>query len=235
MFTRGPEREPLGAPERWSYVIFLAILLALFTAEVCYNYQPVKLTALFIVLFWVPLLALHEGGHAVVAYLLGWRVHRVVIGMGRTLGRFFVGRTPVEIRLVPVEGFVQPVPKNLRQVRLKSALIYFAGPGVELLLLVVVAAVAGPGNLLSASDDMGMLAAQSLCVTILAGAFFNLVPHQVSTPQGPVANDGLGIIRSFLLPESYFAQQIGLTYDADRDEWQSYDSADWWKRRDEED
>ena len=34
----------------------------------------------------------------------------------------------------------------------------------------------------------------------------------------------------FLLPESYFAEQVGLRYDPEAGAWQPPDSADWWKR-----
>src|SRR5947209_3064264 len=81
-------RGPLTPSERWIYIIALALFLGLLTAEVLINYQPVKLTILFFLLSWAPLLVLHEAGHAVVAALLGWRVERVVIGMGRVVGRF---------------------------------------------------------------------------------------------------------------------------------------------------
>src|SRR6516164_7525896 len=110
---RAPDRGSMTPGERWFAGIFLVVVLGLFAAEVITDYQPGKLAALFVVLFWIPLLFLHEAGHAVVAGLLGWHVGRVVIGMGRTVAHFHVGETLVEIRLIPFEGFVQPVPNNL--------------------------------------------------------------------------------------------------------------------------
>jgi hypothetical protein len=164
---------------------------------------------------------LHEAGHAVAAALLGWRVGRVVIGMGRPLGRFHIGRTLVEIRLFPVEGFVQPAPTNLRYPRLKSALIYLAGPGAELLLLAVVALAIGPDRLTTRTEEVGMLVAQSLAVAILFSAFVNLVPHTAAGQGGQmVANDGLGIIQSLFRPESDFAEQIHQRFDVPEDNWE---------------
>jgi hypothetical protein len=208
MDDRPGESEPLSAQDRWMSLVFFLIVVGLFVAEICVDYHPVKLTALFILLFWIPLLAVHEAGHAVAAVLLGWRVHRVVIGMGRPLIRFAVGRTPVEIRLFPVEGFVLPSPTNLTAPHLKSALIYFAGPGAELLVLAGLAAALGPTTLLSRTENMWLLVAQSLAVTILASAFFNLVPHYVLDARRQVANDGLGIIRSFLYSRADYARMI---------------------------
>jgi len=195
--------------------------MGLFTAEVVVNYAPGKLSALFFVFFWFPLLMLHEAGHAVMAGLLGWHVGRVVIGMGRTVTWFRIGTALVEIRLIPIEGFVLPVPRNLHAPQLKSALIYLAGPGAELLLLGAICAVMGSGKLLSQAESIAMLAVQSLCVAILASAFFNLVPHLATTQHGMVPNDGLGIIRSFLLPTAHYAAMIGKTFadEPEEEEW----------------
>jgi hypothetical protein len=71
MYDPAPQRGPLTPEEKWTGVIFLLIVLGLFTAKICTNFQPVKLSALFVLLFWIPLLALHEAGHAVVAALVG--------------------------------------------------------------------------------------------------------------------------------------------------------------------
>jgi hypothetical protein len=229
MFEPEIESEPMTPAERWFSVGFLLLLLGLFAAEICVNYHPTKLSALFVVLFWVPLLALHESGHALMAALVGWRIRRVVIGMGRPMFLFRVGRAPVEIRLVPVEGFVESTPRNLRMPQLKSALIYLAGPGIELLVLALLCAALGPATLLGEAPNLWILAAQSLAVAILVSAFLNLVPHFVTTPQGRIANDGLGIIRSFFRTERDYARQMeGSEFD-DPGDWQPYEPDDGWK------
>ena len=51
----------------------------------------------------------------------------IVVGFGRTIGRFRLGSLAVEVRMIPIEGFVIPAPRTLDHVRLKNALIYFAG------------------------------------------------------------------------------------------------------------
>lgn len=228
MFNAAHEKGPLTPGERNFTVFFATIVLALFVAEVVRDFKPIKLTILLILLIWIPLLALHEAGHAVVAALLGWYVGRVVIGVGRLVAKFRVGTAIVEIRLLPLEGYVLPQPRNLRAPRLKSALIYFAGPGAELLLLAIVAAILGPSTLLTHSENIGIMAAQALGVVVLFSAFCNLVPHAVDMPGGRVANDGLGIIRSFSLPDSHFAEMIAHPPDVETEEWAEED--DWGKR-----
>lgn len=208
MYDFGQEQRPLTPQERWAGGVFLAVLVGLFVAEVVHDYHPVKLSGLLIALFWIPLLALHEAGHAVAAAMLNWHVSRVVIGMGRIIGSFRVGCAAVEIRLFPVEGFVSSAPRDLRRPRLKNACIYFAGPGVELLLAVVILLVIGPDRLLTRTEDYGLIGWQSLAAASAAQGVLNLIPRSLRTPHGDIPNDGLGIIRSFRRPDRYYADMI---------------------------
>jgi len=230
MLGPAPKQGP-STPFEWWFTAILAVFFgALFVAMVVVDYEPRKMMLVFLVVFWMLLLPLHEAGHAVVAFLVGWYVGQVVIGWGRPLLKFSLGRATIEIRALPLEGFVRTVPRNMDLPRLKSALIYFAGPGVELILLAILAAAIGPSTLMAASDSYPMIAAQSLSLAIIVSAFVNLFPHSVVTEAGPIANDGLGIINSFLVPASYFSELAGTTYNDKEDQWESYDPADWWKR-----
>src|SRR5437763_522380 len=76
------------------------------------------------------------------------------------------------------------------------------------LLAAVLAIILGVDTLLTRTDHLGLLAAQSLAVAVLVSAFFNLVPHYINTPRGQIANDGLGIIQSFMRSEKDYARQI---------------------------
>src|SRR5271165_6442434 len=103
MFDPNSRRGTLTPEEARLCGIVTLVILGVMVAEVVYHYEPVKLSALLVILFWVPLLALHEAGHAVVAAMLGWRVGRVVIGMGQVVRRFRLRSALVEVRVIPVE------------------------------------------------------------------------------------------------------------------------------------
>jgi hypothetical protein len=235
VFDPDRERGPLTPSELGISVTFLVVALGLFAAEIFHNFQPIKLSALLVVLFWMPLIALHEAGHAVVAALLNWSVGQVVVGMGRTVRSFRLGRAIVELRLFPVQGFVRCVPRTIRLPQLESALIYFAGPGVELLLAAVILLLVGPTRLLTRTDDYLLIAWQSLALASVVQGVLNLIPTSIRSPSGEIPNDGLGIILSFLRPNSYYAQMAGATWNEREQEWDAWDSADWWKRRDQAD
>ncbi len=205
MYSPGPQRGPITGQERWTYGVFMLVVLGLFAAEVCTNYTPVKLSVLLFVLFWIPLLALHEAGHALMAKLVGWQVVQVVIGMGRSLGSFRLGSTSIEFQLLPLEGFVRSMPRNLNLPGFKNALIYLAGPGIELMLAAAILWANGPDRLLSPSDQYGTILWQSLALAATVGGVLNLVPHAVQTSSGRmIPNDGLGILLSLFRPASAY-------------------------------
>jgi hypothetical protein len=100
----------------------------------------------------------------------------VVIGMGQLVGSFRWDQAIVEIRLIPVEVFVRCVPTNLRSPQIKSAFICFAGPGIELLLALMVLLFVGTEQLFSRSDNYWTITWQSLALAATAQAVVNLIP-----------------------------------------------------------
>lgn len=203
------EKRPTTRGERWGLVLFGALVFGLFAVELLGSLQASKLTVLFMVGGWVAMLAVHQAGHAVMAAVLGWRVCRVVVGFGKTLAEFRVAGTPVEVRLFPASGFVVPAPRELAGARLKSALIYLAGPGTELSLVVLIAIVLGPERLLSGSEAIGVLLLQSLCLVALLGALLHLIP--LPTREG-AWTDGLGALKSLFAGDRYFQGLLGTPY-----------------------
>lgn len=208
MYEPGEEAGPLTSFERGFYTLLLTIVLGLFAAEIIRDYHPGKLAAFFFVLFWPPLVVVHELGHASMAWLLGWRVRRIVIGLNREVWRTNFGGCRVEWRLLPLGGYVLPSPGNLIAPRLKNALIYAAGPGVELLLLGVLVLALGPAVFLDYSEDLGVVALKALALVILYGAITNLIPLPITVGGKFAVSDGLGIIRSFTLSDDDFRSMM---------------------------
>lgn len=151
-----------------------------------------RLSVVFVALFWAPMLILHEAGHAVAARLVGWRVREIVIGFGRELWRWQFRGIQIRVKLAPVEGYVLPEPRDARHIRLKTLIVYAAGPAAELLLLLLLLFIFGADYVFAGSDAIGQVAVQSLAIVILLGAGFNLLPFR---SEGAVS-DGLGILSS---------------------------------------
>ena len=184
------------------------VFLVLVSLEIFGNYEPRKLAALMFLLWWMPLVLLHEFGHALVAKLLGWRVSRTVIGFGRVIYQGQLFNAPLEVRMVPIEGFVQIAPLTIKGARFKNALIYFAGPGIELLLFFAIMLGMGVDSFFSIEDNYGQLALQSLAFAAVTGAVINLIPMGVTTKEGDSPNDGMGIILSLFSKDKDYQKWV---------------------------
>lgn len=204
-----PERPPRTRNE-WGVVAILSFFFAaLLVAELARNFEPAKLSVPFFLLSWALLLAVHELAHAAAAAAVGWRIDRISIGIGRVVVRLRLGDTAIEFRLIPLAGFVLPRPTDLVAPRAKQFLIFAAGPGSELLLVAIVVLLVGLDPLTRRTEAIPMIATQSFCVAALWGALFNLIPFPVRDREGSSWSDGLGMIRCWSLPDSWFESQIG--------------------------
>ncbi|MEM7144578.1 MAG: site-2 protease family protein [Verrucomicrobiota bacterium] len=205
-----PDPPPLTRAQRDVYLFFLLTFFALVTIGVVDDFTPGKLAAPFFILSWAILLVIHELGHALMARALGWRVDLISLGFGKVRHTLRWWNMPVEIRTVPVSGFVIPRPLNLTLPKLKNCLIYAAGPGIEILLVLILLVALGKDTMLTRTDSIPVIAAQAFSVAALTGAILNLVPlsHKHSddpadtSPGNP--SDGLGMILAWFLPLSHY-------------------------------
>lgn len=198
MYIDQKDKEPSSKGEKVFVLVLTLLFLFMMGMEMMSNYEPRKLSMLFFLLFWVPLLFLHEFGHALMAKLCGWKVERTVIGLGGIFHKTTLFGAPMEIRMIPLEGFVSIVPLNLHLVRVKHALIYFAGPGIELLVFLLIMSILGTDQMFSFNDNYYHIVLQSLAYAALVGAVLNLIPLGIRTEEGTAPNDGLGIITSLM-------------------------------------
>lgn len=214
--NREQDQKPVTTGEKAMVAVVSLVFFAMLCLEIITDYQPKKLSALLFVVFWAPLLLIHELGHALMAKYLGWKVKRIVLGVGKviTMRRWF--GAPVEVRLFPIEGFVQIAPQNLQWARFKHALIYFAGPGIELLLFVLIALYLGGFEaLFTITNDYTNIVLQSFAFVALVGAVLNLIPQTIITKDGKTPNDGMGIVLCLFASEMDYEQWIKESQQAD--------------------
>lgn len=204
-----PDRPPANAPEKCTVALFAFLFIALFTAEIARDFKAVKLSLPFFLISYVLLLVIHEFGHALMARAVGWRVDLISLGFGQIRRKFHFLGMAVEIRTIPLSGFVRPRPLDLISPQLKNFLIYAAGPGIEILLVLVILILLGPSTLIHRSDSIPLIATQSFCLAALFGAFFNLIPLPHRNDDGSRSlSDGLGMILCWTFPDSYYAAQM---------------------------
>lgn len=193
-YKNDDDARPLTKTELIITAVISLIMGVLFLVLIFKDFQPAKLSMLFFILFWVILLFVHELGHAVMAYILGWKVEKIVFGFGRIVSSFNFKKVQIEIRMFPIEGFTRLKPRNLKKVQIKDALIYFAGPGIEILAALILFLMLGSHTILTRSEDYLIIFYQTFIVTSLLGAVINLIPQSIFTQDGEIPNDGLGIL-----------------------------------------
>jgi tetratricopeptide (TPR) repeat protein len=144
--------------------------------------------ALFIVMSWLTILP-HEAGHALAARIVGLKVDRIVIGIGRKLKTFIVMGLPIELHQYPAGGLTQIAIRDVPHIRVKWILIVFAGPFVNALLMWV--AISWGDSAWQAERIEGGLAPVS---TFIAANFLvalgNLWPATLMTDMGKSPTDG---------------------------------------------
>ena len=88
---------------------------------------------------------------------------------------------------------------------MKNALIYAAGPGIELGLVSLLVLIVGWEAMSTPTDSLAIILAQSFALAGVFGAGLNLLPF---APQPGSVTDGLGILLSPFLPDSHFENQM---------------------------
>jgi tetratricopeptide (TPR) repeat protein len=120
----------------------------------------------------------HEGCHALVGRLVGFRVFEVQVGTGPRLAVFHLLDTRVELRTFPLCGFTSWAPTEIEGYGRRLFAAVAAGPAANL------AAVAGALLLWPAAWALPLLAVNAWL------ALHNLVPRRGSSP-----NDGAVLCR----------------------------------------
>ncbi len=206
-YDPAPHREARGN-ERWMLLGAFFLGLGALVAIVLEDYEPAKLAPVFMLLAWFPLIALHELGHAAMARLVGWEVDAIVVGFGGVAFAFELFGVPMAIKMYPLGGFVRPAPLDTRSLRLKSALVYLAGPLAELSLVLLLTLALGFDTMTTRTEAVGVIAAQGVAVAALLSVVTNLVPRRIDTERGVSMTDGLGAIFSFLRPRAELEVQV---------------------------
>lgn len=195
----------MGGSDKVILALFCLVVFGLLAAEVLRDVSPKRLSFVFFVVAYGLLTIAHEAGHALMARAVGWRVDRVQLGFGPVVLRRSPGGVPVELRAFPIVGLVAICPASLAGARWKNALIYAAGPGIELVLAAGVATAVGWDVILASSTAWGVVVAQSVCLAAVVGAGLNLLPF---SPRPGQVTDGLGILQSPFLPRVHFEAQM---------------------------
>jgi regulator of sigma E protease len=129
------------------------VLTGVFVLLAIFRWDIVKGLGIFFITLGV-LVAIHEWGHFIAAKSVGVYVYEFAIGMGKKLTTYMRrGETEYTLRMLPIGGFVNPkgmqpddpiTSDGLNGRRpAERALVYLAGPLMNMILTVVVLCTAG--------------------------------------------------------------------------------------------
>ena len=143
----------------------------------------------------------HELGHALAARALSLHVFQVVVGVGKKLFNCRILGVLVEFRTIPYGGYTLALPLDAQNFRTRHFIYALAGPAANLLVALIILAVAGwdriadfrphekisPWSLLFASNALIFIS--------------NLIPRAYPSATGWTVSDGLHLIRALTMKE----------------------------------
>src|SRR5262245_3452545 len=148
----------------------------------------------FVLLGVVPAVMIHEGGHALAAALVGFRVFKIQIGRGRSLWQRRVAGIELSLHEAPQSGWIFAAPPTARFVRGRAAVFVLGGVALN---LAVAAAffLAWKRGLTSHVARLPLLLLFALFWCNLFG-LLNLLPLQARNPLGRISGtDGRILLR----------------------------------------
>ncbi|HEU6449489.1 MAG TPA: site-2 protease family protein [Verrucomicrobiae bacterium] len=148
------------------------------------------LVNLFLILSIIP----HELGHAIVARMVGWRVFRIIIGIGKAVEKFRLFGFDFEIHVLPVGGITRIAPVDVNWLRTKRFFVVLAGPAVNVFIAAVIWFFQ-PDEWLFDRLPLWLHALHLFLIANIVLAVFNLLPYK-NKIYG-VGSDGKQILKCF--------------------------------------
>jgi tetratricopeptide (TPR) repeat protein len=221
------------ARETWASLLILAVFSS--TIFIPPHFGGALPSALFTLLFgWVIVLIIpHEIGHAVAAWLLGFRVFAIQFGYGNRFCHFKILGVTIELCGIPWGGITRATARGQKLIRCRSFLFILAGPAVNVLLFAIVLALMPSTDfrllkqIFTGSFEMKILFDSKPSLPLFFAATFMLAnlyllasclwPHRSTRIGLPVESDGLQLLKIPFRTEqvlreahaAYFAQEAG--------------------------
>jgi tetratricopeptide (TPR) repeat protein len=141
-------------------------------------------------------IALHEGGHALVARLLRLRVPRIDIGIGRRVARWRWRRTSISIHAFPLLGVTYLGADRVAGLRWRLWLTILAGPITTALIAIGALAVLDVGITDAFWPQHAVLAGPAIIELVAFQAIWSLVVNLLPVEfHAGFSSDGLQLLR----------------------------------------
>jgi tetratricopeptide (TPR) repeat protein len=131
-------------------------------------------TIVLLYLFFILSIVPHELGHAIAAWLVGFRVFNIAFGYGKLLFKFRLFGTIVSFHWVPIVGIVRSAPRAIDWHRTKYFIKILAGPAANAIIVVAIVYISWHHNGVPVSAQLFLIA--NLLILISA-----IVPYRYSS------------------------------------------------------
>jgi len=137
----------------------------------------------------------HELGHVLAGWMLRQKLLFIRFGTGHSWFVRKVRGVYLDVRSRPLVGFVGHAQPRSGSSRLTQAIIYACGPLANIGILLLVIFVFSESFRLE-NFDKTFSPWHAIFIANLILGVSNLIPYKLSTPGGPIPNDGMGILVS---------------------------------------
>ncbi len=175
------------------YAVFGLLILGVAATGLREAWLPLNLCLVF--LLTVPMVVLHEIGHAVAGRLLGVHILGISIGRGRVLYHRRILGVNVEWKLLPIAGLTIPGAVPARRLRSRMFLFVLAGPLTHLLVVVALVYLARFSGLQLGSFTTEPAPLAALLVCNAAMLVVGLWPRRVPYDLALISNDARTLSR----------------------------------------
>jgi hypothetical protein len=140
---------------------------------------------------------IHELGHVIAGLFVRLRLFRFAIGYGPVILRSYIFRTLVEIRLIPICGYVLHGYPTLTHIRKRTVLFVLGGPTANLAVAIILSVILFSSSTAHLVDfPIVQILLYGFVAVNLFDLFITLIPMRVRMPRlGRTPNDGLILAR----------------------------------------
>ena len=196
----------LGKPTTFVGLLLFALIVVGHLGVAAYQ---VLTTTLAFFVAGVALIPLHEAGHALLGWLVGIRVARVIVGHGPLLAQKRVGKVLWQLKRIPLGGMtVGGVPERGGFPRLRLVLFVLGGPLVN--LAVAWLCWRWQARLAEGGAAQGIVAAVG--GASIGQLVLNLLPLRLAGDGAPMKSDGLQLITIPLMKKTELPQHHAAEY-----------------------
>lgn len=166
----------------------------------------------------------HELAHITAARLMGMRVFKIIVGIGKTLFTRKIFGILAEFKAFPAGGLAIALPTSKQFFRLKQFGFVLAGPLINFLFVAMVYPFVSDDLWSVSALGDGLAPGLAFFYANLLVLIYNLWPHKVSTSHGMMSSDGKLLLQTVCIKSDEIETALAVRF--------AYEAAEAFERKD---